>query len=100
MSGRQGGEKEDKDLTLTWFYDFLSEDYSRFRQEAARVEREYEELRRLLAAAQQELTAAPADPERRVRVTYLQKRLTDLEKKYPWLTRDIILEYALWGVPH
>lgn len=91
---------EEKDLSLTWFYDELPEEYRRFRREAAPVEREYQELRQLLAAARQALAHQADNPELQARVAYLEKRLRHLESKFPWLTSDIALEYALWGVPH
>lgn len=93
-------DDEEKELTLTWFYDELPEEYRRFRQEAAPIEREYQELRQLLAAAREELARQPQDPEGQARVAYLEKRLRHLEARFPWLTREISLEYALWGVPH
>lgn len=89
-----------QELTLTWFYDDLSEDYIQFRRQAAPVEQEYQELRQLLAATRRELTAKPGEAELQVKAAYLKKRLQELETKFPWLTREITLEYALWGVPH
>ncbi len=93
-------ETGSQELTLTWFYDDLSEDYLQFRREATPIEQEYQELRRLAAAARRELTAKPEEAELQAKVAYLEKRLRDLETKFPWLTREITLEYALWGVPH
>lgn len=91
---------QEKDLTVTWFFDDLPQEYRDFRQYAQTVEREYEELRHLLQAAEQELAAQAGDVELTAKVAYLRRRLHELEAKFPWLVRDQLLEFALWGVPH
>jgi hypothetical protein len=92
-------EKE-KDLTLTWFYDEIPEEYRQFRTSAQSLEQEYQELRQHLSETQRMLQAQPLDIELQARADYLQKRITDLEAKFPWLISEQFLEYALWGVPH
>lgn len=91
---------KEKDLTLTWFFDDLPEEYRNFRQYAQTVEREYEELRQILRATEEELMEQPADPNLTTRSAYLLKRLQEMETKFPWLVSDQLLEFALWGVPH
>jgi hypothetical protein len=83
-----------------WFFDEPTEDYKTFRKEARALEREYLELRQLLQAAENNLAAAPADENLQAKVSYLKKRIKGLEEKAPWLTSGLMIEYALWGVPH
>ncbi|MFZ5450988.1 MAG: hypothetical protein ACOZF2_03805 [Thermodesulfobacteriota bacterium] len=85
---------------MMWFYDDQSEDYKIFRQESRALEREYLELRQHLHAAGKNLEAEPDNENLQAKVKYLTKRIKDLEKKAPWLTSGLLLEYALWGVPH
>lgn len=90
----------DEDKDLMWFYDDQSEDYQNFRQEAQALEREYLELRQLLHRATKDLEGAPDNDNFQAKVKYLTKRIQDLEEKAPWLTSGLLLEHALWGVPH
>lgn len=83
-----------------WFFDKQPEDFRTFRKEARALEREYLELRQLLQAAENNLEAEPANENLQAKVRYLKKRIKGLEEKAPWLTSGLIIEYALWGVPH
>ncbi len=93
-------EDKEKDLTVTWFYDEIPEEYREFRKFAQALEQEYQELRQLLAETEVGLKTQNTAPELRVRARYLKKRIHGLEKKFPWLISEQLLEYALWGVPH
>jgi|GEM_PF-834483 len=93
-------EELERELTLTWFFDDLPQEYKDFRQFARAVEREYEELRQLLQAAEEQLAKQPGESELTARVAYLGRRLEGLEKKFPWLVSEQLLEFVLWGVPH
>jgi hypothetical protein len=93
-------EDDEKDLTLSWFYDDLPEEYRQVRKFVKGLEQEYLELRQLLKETQERLQTQTVDVELEARVKYLKKRITDLEKKFPWLISEQVLEYALWGVPH
>jgi hypothetical protein len=88
------------DQDLMWFFDDQSEDYKTFRQEARALEREYLELRKLLHAAEKNLTAEPDNENFQAKVRYLTKRIKGLEAKAPWLASGLLIEFALWGVPH
>jgi hypothetical protein len=92
-------EKE-KNLTLSWFYDEIPEEYREVRKYAQGVEQEYLELRQLLKETLDHLQTHDPSLELQSRAGYLKKRLAELEKKFPWLTAEQFLEYALWGVPH
>jgi len=83
-----------------WFYDDQGEDYQAFRKEAQVLEREYLELRQLLHAAQEDLAAEPGNADFQAKVSDLTARIKALEEKAPWLTSGLLLEHALWGVPH
>jgi hypothetical protein len=85
-----------------WFYDETKEmeDYQRLQKEIRAVEGEYLELRVVLRDAQEKLRAEPESQEFQVKVQYLEKRLQDLEKKYPWLAWDSPIEVALFSPPH
>ena len=93
-------EDKDKDLTLTWFYDDIPEEFRQVRKNVQGLEEEYLELRQLLQETEERLQNQPTDVEMQARFRYLKKRITDLEKKFPWLVAEQVLEYALWGVPH
>ena len=83
-----------------WFYDDQSEDYQAFRKEAQTMEKEYLELRQHLQAAETDLKADPENEQFQAKVRYLSKRIKGLEEKAPWLASGLMIEYALWGVPH
>ncbi len=93
-------DDQEKELTLTWFFDDLPQEYKDFRQYAQAVEREYEELRQVLRATEEELLSREGDPNLTARAAYVRKRLQGLETKFPWLVSEQLLEFALWGVPH
>jgi hypothetical protein len=88
------------DQEMMWFYDDQSEDYKNFRREALALEREYLELRQLRRTAEENLQAEPGNENFQAKVRYLTKRIKGLEAKAPWLTSGLLLEHALWGVPH
>ena len=79
--------------------DWLLARLSSFHKEYQHVEREYLELRILLRDAETALRAAPEDEDRRVRVYYLQRRLEELEGKYPWIVSGKPPEIAFWAPP-
>ena len=91
---------EEKDLTLTWFYDEIPEEYRQVRKFVQVLEQEYLELRQLLEETEEKLQTQSTDAELQARTKYLKKRIAGLEKKFPWLVSEQFLEYALWGVPH
>lgn len=91
---------KEKELTLTWFYDDIPEEFRQVRKFAQMVEQEYLELRQLLQEAEEGLGTQSADVELQARTKYLHKRVKGLEKNHPWLVAEQVLEYALWGVPH
>ncbi|MBM4287393.1 MAG: hypothetical protein FJ135_04445 [Deltaproteobacteria bacterium] len=93
-------EDKEKDLTITWFYDDIPQEYRDFRKFAQAVEQEYQELQKLLAEATEKLKTEGSDAELQAREKYLKKRIDGMEKKFPWLLSELLLEYALWGVPH
>jgi hypothetical protein len=93
-------EDKDKDLTLTWFYDDIPEEFRQVRKNVQGLEEEYLELRQLLKETKERLHNQPTDVEMQARARYLKKRISDVEKKFPWLVSEQVLEYALWGVPH
>jgi hypothetical protein len=90
----------EKDLTITWFYDDIPQEYRDFRQFAQAVDQEYQELRLVLAQTTEMLQTRGGDPELQARWAYLKKRIARLEEKFPFLVSEQLLEYALWGVPH
>ena len=85
-----------------YFYDDYNEmdEYQRLQKEIRSVEGEYLELRRGLHEARKALGKDPESQECQARVSYLEKRMKDLEKKYPWLTWDAPVEVALFSPPH
>jgi hypothetical protein len=91
---------DEKDLTITWFFDDIPQDYRDFRQFAQAVDQEYKELRQVLAETNSLLQTRGGDPELQARSAYLKKRIARLEEKFPFLVSEQLLEYALWGVPH
>jgi predicted patatin/cPLA2 family phospholipase len=91
---------EEKDLTLTWFYDEIPEEYRQVRKFVQVLEQEYLELRQLLEETEEKLQIQSTKAELQARTKYLKKRIAGLEKKFPWPVSEQFLEYALWGVPH
>lgn len=91
---------KEKDLTLTWFYDEIPEEYRQFRKFALALDQEYQELRQLLTETEAMLQTQGSTAELQARAKYLTKRICHLENKFPWLVSAQLLEYALWGVPH
>lgn len=87
-------------MSLMWFYDELPEEYQAFRKEAQRLEKEHLETRVALRDAQAALRADPENPPLQARVAELETKLTDLEKRAPWISQGVPLEILLWGVPH
>jgi hypothetical protein len=79
--------------------DWLLERLSSFHKEHQHVEREYLELRILLRDAEAALRAEPEDGDLPVRVYYLQRRLEELEGKYPWIASGKPPEIAFWIPP-
>jgi hypothetical protein len=71
-----------------------------FRKEASAVEREYLEIRVLLRDAEADLRDDPDNKELKARVSYLTRRLEDLERRFPWIVSDTPIEIALWAPPH
>ena len=85
-----------------YFYDEYNEmdEYQRLQKEIRSVEGEYLELRTVLRQAREALGKDPESQEYQAKVQYLEKRMKDLEKKYPWLTWDAPVEVALFSPPH
>jgi hypothetical protein len=97
--GCPGSSVRDNIMTIPVDYgdaDWLLERLSKFHNEYQQVEREYLELRILLRDAEAALRAEPEDGNMRVRVSYLKRRLEDLEGKYPWITSGKPPEIAFW----
>jgi hypothetical protein len=90
----------DKDHDPMWFFDEQPENYKTFRNEAQALEKEYLELRKLLAEAENSLKNEPDNENFQAKVSYLTGRIKSLEEKAPWLTSGLMVEYALWGTPH
>lgn len=87
---------------VMWFYDEAGEmeEFQIFRKEVRRLEKEYLEIRVLLRDAKEAFRADPGSEYLHAKVTYLSKRLKDLEKKSPRLAADHPLEIALFAPPH
>ncbi|MFC1489221.1 hypothetical protein ACFL6B_05185 [Thermodesulfobacteriota bacterium] len=85
-----------------WIYDDHSENehFQNLREEVKLIEREYLELRVLLRDAETDLRSDPDSEYLNAKVTYLTKRVKDLEKKAPRFAADYPLEIALFGPPH
>lgn len=85
-----------------WFYDDAGEmaEYQSVKQRINALEREYLELKDVLRDARQALAATPGDAYQQARIKYLEKRLSHLEEKNPWLTWDTPVEVALFSPPH
>jgi len=76
--------------------DWLLERLSQFHREYQHVEREYLELRTLLRDAEAALRAEPEAEGMRVKVYYLERRLEDLDARYPWIASGKPPEIAFW----
>ena len=87
-------------MDLMWFYDEVPEEYRDFRQQAQALEKEHLETRTALKEAQAAQKADPENPSRKTRVTELEAKLADLDKRAPWISQGLPLEMLLWGVPH
>jgi len=85
-----------------WFYDDAPdmEEFQNLRNEIKLIEREYLELRVFLRDTEAALRSEPDSEYLNVKVTYLKKRLKDLEKKAPRLAADYPLEISLFSAPH
>jgi hypothetical protein len=85
-----------------WLYDDIQETqgFEFLRQEIIRLEKEYLDLRAQLRDTETNLRSDPNNEYLRAKVTYLNKRLQDIEKKGPRLAADYPLEISLFGPPH
>ena len=85
-----------------WLYDDSQdmEEFQRLRGEVKRLEKEYLDLRIQLRDTELDLRSDPDNEYLKAKVTYLNKRLRDLEKKGPRLAADYPLEISLFGPPH
>ncbi|KPK21618.1 MAG: hypothetical protein AMK69_21480 [Nitrospira bacterium SG8_3] len=85
-----------------WLYDDSAEmrDFQALRQEVKRLEKEYLDLRTQLRDTEADLRSDPDDEYLKAKITYLIKRLKDIEKKAPRLAADHPLEIALFAPPH
>jgi hypothetical protein len=85
-----------------WIYDDAGEmeEFQGYQREVRRLEGEYLEVRVLLRDAEENLRADPDSEYLKAKVTYLRKRLKDLEALAPRLAADHPLEIALWAPPH
>lgn len=69
-----------------------------FRKEVLSLEREHLQLRLALRDAEESLHADPRDEALKARVDELKKNLEELERQAPWISTDVPVEMALWGV--
>jgi septal ring factor EnvC (AmiA/AmiB activator) len=85
-----------------WLYDDCNEmqEFQTLRKEVKRFEREYLDLRIQLRDTEVDLRSDPDNEYLKAKVTYLNKRLRDIEKKGPRLAADYPLEISLFGPPH
>ena len=85
-----------------WLYDDCNEmqEFQTLRKEVRRLEREYLDLRIQLRYTEVDLRSDPDNEYLNAKVTYLNKRLRDIEKKGPRLAADYPLEISLFGPPH
>jgi polyhydroxyalkanoate synthesis regulator phasin len=85
-----------------WLYDDSQdmEEFQRLRGEVKRLEKEYLDLRIQLRDTEVNLRSDPDNEYLKAKVTYLNKRLRDIEKKGPRLAADYPLEISLFGPPH
>lgn len=85
-----------------WLYDDCNEmqGFQTLRKEVKRLEREYLDLRIQLRDTEVDLRSDPDNEYLKAKVTYLNKRLRDIEKKGPRFAADYPLEISLFGPPH
>jgi len=85
-----------------WIYDDAkdTEEFRLLRGEIRRLEKEYLDLRIQLRDTEVDLKSDPDNEYLKAKVTYLNKRLRDIEKKGPRLATDYPLEISLFGPPH
>lgn len=85
-----------------WFYDDLNEiqGFNNLREAVKRLEKEYLDLRTQLRDTEGDLRSDPDNEYLQAKVTYLTKRLKDIEKKGPRLAADYPLEFSLFSAPH
>lgn len=91
-----------------WSYDYWDmvgmlvdeEEWRTFRQEAQYLEKEHLETRVALRDAEAALRADPGNEELKAQVEELKSWLEELDRQAPWLTSDVPVEMALWGMPH
>ncbi len=85
-----------------WLYDDVKEmqDFQTLREEIKRLEKEYLDLRIQLRDTEAELRSDPDSEYLQAKVTYLNKRVKNIEKKGPRLADDHPLEIALFAPPH
>jgi len=85
-----------------WLYDDSQdmEEFQRMRGEVKRLEKEYLDLRIQLRDTEVNLRSDPDNEYLKAKVTYLNKRLRDIEKKGPRLAAEYPLEISLFGPPH
>jgi len=85
-----------------WLYDDCNEmqEFQTLRKEVKRLEREYLDLRIQLRDTEVDLRSDPDNEYLNAKVTYLNKRLRDIEKMGPRLAADYPLEISLFGPPH
>lgn len=85
-----------------WLYDDSQdmEEFQRLRGEVKRLEKEYLDLRIQLRDTEVSLRSDPYNEYLKAKVTYLNKRLRDIEKKGPRLAAEYPLEISLFGPPH
>jgi predicted nucleic acid-binding Zn-ribbon protein len=85
-----------------WLYDDSQdmEEFQRLRGEVKRLEKEYLDLRIQLRDTEVNLRSDPDNEYLKAKVTYLNKRLRDIEKKGPRLAAEYPLEISLFGPPH
>ena len=85
-----------------WFYDELGEldEWQTFREAALPLEKEHLETRVALRDAEAALRDDPGNEDLKSRLEELKKRLEELDRRAPWISSDVAMEIALWGVPH
>lgn len=85
-----------------WFYDDAGEmeDFQTFQKDSRQLEKRHLELRVALRDAEAALRADPENDDLKARVKGFKERLEELEKRAPWITREVPIEIALWAPPH